>query len=188
MSVVEDVSRAIIQLLQTEVCPNLHVVTHPDYVEIATLPAIVISLPVFQEVRVDTSAQRRQERNEETGRYVSAPPSTIYDLRYTCDLITNTTLGEEGAFQIGERFMRFWQRHTELAVGDTSYKIQRPIATTPGAVSAEHQTQRAEFAILRVPFDAEPDAGGAIVTNMEVTYDHRDRRGPAETKSYWGND
>ena len=69
----ENVFRAVIRLFRSEVCPNVVVVTHTDFGEIAQMPTVILYFPRIAESRTGAENERVVERDERSGRYRHGP-------------------------------------------------------------------------------------------------------------------
>lgn len=173
----ENVFRAVIRLFRSEVCPNVVVVTHTDFGEIAQMPTVILYFPRIAESRTGAENERVVERDERSGRYRARPAPVSYDLEFDYEIVAQVPMGAEGLAQLSYRALRCFKEHAVLRVAEgedvaasVDYDLVQTMELNRGLASDELLTARGSFAVLGVPVDDTRSTEGPLVEHLEIAY------------------
>lgn len=173
----ENVFRAVIRLFRSEVCPNVVVVTHTDFGEIAQMPTVILFFPRIVESRTGAENERVVERDERSGRYRARPAPATYDLEFDYEIAAQAPMGVEGLAQLSYRALRCFKERAALSVAEgedaeasVDYDLVQTMELSRGLASDELMTARGSFAVLGVPVDDTRLTEGPLVERLEIAY------------------
>lgn len=171
--VLENTVRAVIRRLKEYVTPNVVQMTHADYGEIASLPAVILYTPRVDEVASSESNERNIQRDVAAGTFRASPPPKFYRMVFDYEVVTDTPIGDDGLYALIQRSLRFLTETPEIAVQVGNeverFEVRPALTVMPGTFSPTLQTARGSFSVL-VRVDDQRYAEGPLIKRMQMDY------------------